>query len=136
MLNSPRACTFKLSFESFDLSELDVWGEEQWHKKSFWLGLQPFAWLLWVRLKETAYAQPCMTQYVVQMDRPIRMLAMQDVLRYGNFIGFQLACKLKFRLWVLTSYLFSTAASAICFEGCLAGLDKIEPGNENSQPKF
>ena len=46
------------------------------------------------------------------------------------------ACKLKFRLRELTSCLCSAAASAVCFEGCLAGPDATVTGNERSQPKF
>ena len=45
-------------------------------------------------------------------------------------------CKLKLRLREFTSCLCSTIASAVCFEGCLAGPDATETGNEVSQPKF
>ena len=40
----------------------------------------------------------------------------------------------KFRLREFTSCLCSTAASALSFEGCVAGLDATETGNELSQP--
>ena len=46
------------------------------------------------------------------------------------------ACKLKFRLSKLTSCLCSAAASAVYFEGRMAGLDPTETGNELSQPTF
>ena len=46
------------------------------------------------------------------------------------------ACKLKFRLRDLTFCLCSTAASTVCFEGPLSGLDATETGSELSQPKF
>ena len=46
------------------------------------------------------------------------------------------ACKLKFRLKELYSCLCSAAASAVCFEGCLIGLDRTETRNELSQPKI
>ena len=41
-----------------------------------------------------------------------------------------------FRSRELTSCLCSTAASAVCFEGRVAGLATIEKGNELSQPTF
>ena len=51
--------------------------------------------------------------------------------------GNEQACKLKFRLRVLTSCLCSAAdAWAVCFEGHMAGLDTTETGNEFSQSKF
>ena len=43
------------------------------------------------------------------------------------------ACQIKFRLRELTSCLCSTAASAVWFEGRLAGLDTTETWNEVSQ---
>ena len=46
------------------------------------------------------------------------------------------ACKLKLRLRELTSCLCSAAASAVCFEGHMAGLDATETGKELSQPQF
>ena len=46
------------------------------------------------------------------------------------------ACKLKFRFKGLTSCLSSAAASAVCVEGRLAGLEATETRNEPSQPKF
>ena len=49
-------------------------------------------------------------------------------------VAHQQACKLKFRLGELTSCLCSAAASAVCFEGRVAGLDAAETGNELSQP--
>ena len=46
------------------------------------------------------------------------------------------ACKLKFRLRELMSCFCSAAASAVCFEGRVAGLYAIETGNKLSQTKF
>ena len=50
-------------------------------------------------------------------------------------VAHQQACKLKFRLGELTSCLCSAAAKAVFFEGCLAGADATDTGNELSQPK-
>ena len=46
------------------------------------------------------------------------------------------ACKLKLRLGELSSCLCSAAALAVCFEGCMAGLDATGTGNELSQSTF
>ena len=44
--------------------------------------------------------------------------------------------KLKFRLRELTSCLCSAAAPAVCFKGCMAGLDTTETGIDIYQLKF
>ena len=48
----------------------------------------------------------------------------------------QQAWKLKFRLRNLTSCWYSSATSAVCFKGCVAGADKRETGNKFYQLKF
>ena len=46
------------------------------------------------------------------------------------------ACKIKFRWRELTSCLCATTVMAVCFEGCMVGLEATETGNEPSKPKF
>ena len=58
---------------------------------------------------------------------------MVAVVKHCKHPHYVLACKQKFRLRELTSCLCSAAASAVCFEGLVAGLDATETGNELSQ---
>ena len=50
--------------------------------------------------------------------------------------GNEQACKPKFRLKELASILCSATVLVVCFEGCMAGLDATEIGNELYQPTF
>ena len=63
-------------------------------------------------------------------------LARSAICKSERDFSYTQACKLKFRLRDFTSCLCSAAAPAVCFKGCVAGVDAIETGNEFSQLKF
>ena len=84
----------------------------------------------------SSYISPFTTLRASHWSRRSSPIPFTELTSGARIINYDQACKLKFRLRELNSCLYSAAASAVCFEGRVAGLDATETENEFSQLRF